>query len=82
MRGDGATSANSVLGLAVYPPMAFGISIVAFTLQLVREKEVKTKHVALAQAFKGKRQNRWIIARQGLSVRSFWLGTGMVQGPN
>jgi len=48
--------------MAIYPPMAFGISIIAFTLQLVREKEVKSKHVALAQ---------------GLTVRSFWLGTIM-----
>ena len=33
-RGDVAR-----FGLAVYPPMAFGISIIAFTLQLVREKD-------------------------------------------
>ncbi|CAJ1413530.1 unnamed protein product [Effrenium voratum] len=48
--------------LVTYPPMAFGVSIIAFTLQLVREREVKCKHVALAQ---------------GLSVRAFWLGTLM-----
>lgn len=58
----GGASSGQAVGLAIYPPMAFGISIVAFTLQLVREKEVKTKHVSLAQ---------------GLQVRSFWLGTVM-----
>ena len=30
---------NPRIGLAIYPPMAFGISIIAFTLQLVREKD-------------------------------------------
>jgi hypothetical protein len=46
MPGDGLAGAWIVLdrgalrvGLAIYPPMAFGISIVAFTLQLVREKD-------------------------------------------
>lgn len=36
--------------MAIYPPMAFGISIIAFTLQLVREKDAvfqlaSTNHV-------------------------------------
>ena len=46
MPGDGLVGGWIVLdraalrvGLAIYPPMAFGISIVAFTLQLVREKD-------------------------------------------
>ena len=29
--------------MAIYPPMAFGISIIAFTLQLVREKDAEKK---------------------------------------
>ncbi|CAJ1356467.1 unnamed protein product [Effrenium voratum] len=65
-RGGSSQSASeggmSDIMLVTYPPMAFGVSIIAFTLQLVREREVKCKHVALAQ---------------GLSVRAFWLGTLM-----
>jgi len=64
MRGSSSGGKPSTLGnswmLAVYPPMGFGFSIVVFTLQLVREKEHKCKYVALAQ---------------GLSVRSYWIGT-------
>ena len=31
--------------MAIYPPMAFGISIIAFTLQLVREKDAGNRPV-------------------------------------
>lgn len=49
--------------LAVYPPMAFGISIINFTMNLIQDRATKCKHVAISQ---------------GLPVRSYWLGNFVV----
>ncbi|CAE8601223.1 unnamed protein product [Polarella glacialis] len=58
--GGKQNSSDGNLGLAIYPPLAFGVSIIAFTMQLVQDKEWKCKYVSLAH---------------GLSVKSYWAGT-------
>uniref|UniRef100_A0A7R9ZXU3 ABC transporter domain-containing protein n=1 Tax=Pyrodinium bahamense TaxID=73915 RepID=A0A7R9ZXU3_9DINO len=56
------SSENQSAGVnaAIYPSMAFSISAISFTMQLLKDKQSKCKYVAIAQ---------------GLSVRSYWLGT-------
>eukprot|EP00931_Biecheleriopsis_adriatica_P084220 TRINITY_DN5797_c0_g1_i2.p1 TRINITY_DN5797_c0_g1~~TRINITY_DN5797_c0_g1_i2.p1 ORF type:complete len:1395 (+),score=291.85 TRINITY_DN5797_c0_g1_i2:23-4207(+) len=60
MKGQGASAEGNDTMIAIYPPMAFGISIISFTMQLIQDKEWKCKHTAMAQ---------------GLSVKSYWSGT-------
>lgn len=51
---------SSGYNIAVYPPLAFGVSTIAFTLHLIQDKQLKCRYVATAQ---------------GLSVQAYWAGT-------
>jgi len=55
-KSDGSYNYN----VAIYPPLAFSVSTIFFTMHLITDKQMKCKHTAIAQ---------------GLSVESYWVGT-------
>ncbi|CAK0867670.1 unnamed protein product [Prorocentrum cordatum] len=59
LQDDGDGRGSGGLGLAIYPPLAFGAACVSFTADLVHDRENRCKHVALSQ---------------GAPIRGYWVG--------
>jgi len=64
VKAQGAGNAGDDWSIAFYPPMAFGLATLTFTLTIVAERDEKTKikHVVMAQ---------------GASPLAYWTGTAI-----